>query len=135
MSTHHHAPSAPDPRPAALTCLEDRPELQKLRAGVSQEFAPSNLFRQILADDVAEEHWLKQHISAIATRSLSLEIESAYDRVSQTYPNATPSLRTVLAWKEFHKDPACRASLSERIRGTRHFLHLTCHLAGASRGK
>lgn len=134
MSTHPHVPGAPDPRPPALTCLEHRPELERLRAGVDQEFGPSNLFRQILADDVAEEHWLKQHISAIATRSLSLEIEAAATRVSQSCPNASPSLLTVLAWKEFHKDPACRASLSERIRGTRHFLNLTFHLANASRG-
>ena len=132
--THQPSPSG-EPRPLTLTCIEARPELEILRAGVYQEFAPSNTFRQILADDIAEEIWMKKRFSDVANQSLSFEIEKAFDQVSQAYPDVDPSLRTVLAWKEFHKDPACRASLAERTRGTRNLLALSRHLSAAGRRK
>ncbi len=78
---------------------------------------------------------MKKRFSDVANQSLNFEIEKAYDQVSQAYPDVDPSLRTVLAWKEFNKDPACRASLAERTRGTRNLLALSRHLSAAGRRK
>jgi hypothetical protein len=132
---NHQPDPGAEPRPLTLTCLEAPAEFEKLRAGVYQEFAPANFFRRCLADEVAEELWMKRRISDIANQSLSLQIELDYDKVSAAYPNADPALRTVLAWKEFHKEAACRSALSERTRGTRSLLNLARHLSSSNHRK
>lgn len=123
------------PWPSTLTSIEHRPEFEKLRAGVYQEYAPSNFFRQVLADDIAEEIWMKKRLSDVANQSLSWEIERSYDELSQSHPNIDRALRTVFAWKEFHKDPSCRSALSERTRSARLFLTVMRSLPSLDRRK
>jgi hypothetical protein len=124
-----------EPRPHTLTCLEDRAAFETLRAAVYEQFSPSNYFQKCLADDVAEELWMKRRFSDVANQSLSFEIEKAFNHVSQTYPNADPALRTVLAWKEAQNDSSTRHALAERTRSSRNYLHLARHLDSTRRHK
>ena len=130
-------PQAPSPsgeqRPAALTCIESQPMLEKLRAGAYEQYAPPNFFLQVLADDVAEEFWMKRRLSDITNQSLSLEIEASYDKVSQSYPNVDRYMRTVLAWRQLHDDPAFHAALAERTRAGRSFQAASRNLASLKR--
>ena len=122
-----------EPRPATLTCIESQAQLEKLRAGVYEEYAPPNFFLQVLADDVAEEFWMKKRLADIANQSLSLELEASYEKVSQSYPNVDLHMRTVLAWRQVQDDPAFRAALAERTRAARSFQNASRHLAGFKR--
>ena len=128
-------PPIPNPAPNTLTCLEDRAEFENLRAAVYTQFTPANYFQKCLADEIAEELWMKRRFSDVANQALSFEIEKAYNHVSQTYPNADPALRTVLAWKELQNDPSGRNALAERTRSTRNYLNLARHLDSARRRK
>jgi hypothetical protein len=92
------APSG-ETRPATLTCIESQSQLEKLRAGVLEEYAPPNFFLQVLADDVAEELWMKKRLADIANQTLSLEIEASYEKVTQSYPNVDLHMRNVFAWR------------------------------------
>ncbi len=122
-----------EPRPATLTCIESQSQLEKLRAGVHQHYAPPNFFLQVLADDVAEEFWMKKRLADIANQSLSLELEASYEKVTQTYPNVDLHMRTVLAWRALQDDPAFRNALSERTRASRSFQSTSRHLASLKR--
>ncbi len=122
VSAEPETPStAGEQRPPTLTCPESYPMLQKLRAGINEEHAPSNFYRKVLAGDIAEEFWMKKRLSDISNQILSLEIESEYDAVSQKYPNADRQMRTVLAFRGAIKDPAFLAALAARTRAARTF--------------
>lgn len=127
------SPSAGSDPSAALTCLESQPQFEKLRSAIAEEFAPCNFFLQSLADDVAEEFWMKKRLDDIANQALSLEIETSYEKVTQTYPNVDSHMRTVLAWREVQTDPAFRAALAERTRAGRSFHSASRHLAAFRR--
>lgn len=123
------------PCAATLTCLESQPHFEKLRSSVSEEFAPPNFFLQSLADDVAEEFWMKKRLDDITNQALSLQIEDSFAKVTQTYPNVDSYMRTVLAWREVQNDPAFRAALAERTRAGRSFQSASRHLAALRRRK
>ena len=122
-----------EPRPATLTCIESQPQFEKLRAGVYEEYVPPNFFLHVLADDVAEEFWMKKRLAGITNQSLSLELEASYEKVSQSYPNVDRHMRTVFAWRALQDDPAFRAALAERTSAGRSFQSTSRHLAGFKR--
>ncbi|MBI4888986.1 MAG: hypothetical protein HY821_00085 [Acidobacteria bacterium] len=91
-----------DPRSPELTALEDIPQYEAFRQAVHDNFRPSSLLHQMLADDYADLFWIKKRLTAIANQVFSQEILDTWDEVSQKYPNADSMLHTVYAWNRLH---------------------------------
>ncbi len=89
----------------SVTCVEDRAYFDQLRAMVYQQFRPSTPYEQLMADEVTEELWNKQRLSALATHALSFKIEEDWDKVTQRYPNADHPFRSLRAWQELISSP------------------------------
>jgi len=88
-----------------ITCVEDRGLFDQIRSMVYQKFQPEIPYDQLMADEHAEDIWIKQRFTALSNHALSFKIEEDWDKVSARYPNADPAFRSLRAWQEIQSTP------------------------------
>ncbi|QOY86783.1 hypothetical protein [Paludibaculum fermentans] len=114
-------PLAGDASDNLITCIEDPSLYSSLRDDVHQHFNPTTRFEQHLADAIAEELWRKARYSLVETTALTVAIERDWETVQQSCPDADPSYRTYVAFRNLDaRDTACvRASQDSETRAWR----------------
>gem|GEM_PF-2573363 len=100
-----------------ITCVEDRAAFDNIRSMVFQKFQPASSYDQLMAEEHAEDIWLKQRFTALSNHALSFKIEEEWDRITDRFPNADSPFRALRAWQAIQSDPGSMKSydLQDRL--------------------
>lgn len=96
-----------------VTAIESAEEFKKYLNAAAQDLPPANDLQRLFVEELAISLWTQRRFSLIASEKLSIEIEQNYEKVRAAYPNADPSMHTVLANDRLQDCPGYRHALIE----------------------